>query len=74
MIQINNILKINAFLKARNEFSGKAFGSPEDRPCKYPLLHLKDEVQELLDNPDDKMEWADCTLLLLDAAFVGRFD
>ena len=69
MIQINNILKINAFLKDRIEFSNMTFGSPAERDCSYPLIHLKDEIQELLDAPDDTMEWADCTLLLLDAAW-----
>lgn len=58
----------NAFLQERDEFSFNTFGSVEVRTCIYPLRHLKKEVQELLDNPDDKMEWADCMLLLLDAA------
>ena len=30
--------------------------------------HLKKEIQELLDDPDDIMEFADCFMLLLDAA------
>ena len=66
---IKDVNKINKFIKDRNEFSGKTFGTPEERDCTYPLKHLQDEVRELLDNPDDTMEWADCTLLLLDAAW-----
>ena len=66
---IKDVAKINQFIRDRNEFSNKTFGSPLVRDCSYPLVHLKDEIQELLDAPDDKMEWADCTLLLLDAAW-----
>jgi predicted house-cleaning noncanonical NTP pyrophosphatase (MazG superfamily) len=29
---------------------------------------LQEEVKELIDNPNDEAEWADCFLLLLDAA------
>lgn len=61
--------KFNAFCKKRNAFSQKTFGSPEERTCVEPLKHLLEEVQELIDNPDDEMEWADCFLLLLDAAW-----
>lgn len=32
------------------------------------LIHLKEEVQELIDAPNDRDEWADCFLLLFDAA------
>lgn len=60
--------KFNDFVKQRDEFSFSTFGSPETRGPIYPLRHLAKEVQELLANPDDEMEWADCFLLLLDAA------
>jgi hypothetical protein len=66
---IKNVTLINKFIQDRNEFSHKTFGSPAERDCSYPLIHLKDELLELLNNPDDQMEWADCTLLLLDAAW-----
>lgn len=65
---LKNLRKFNRFVKERDEFSFKTFGSPEERSCIYPLKHLKKEVNELLENPDDPMEWADCFLLLLDAA------
>ena len=32
------------------------------------LAHLKEEVEELIENPNDIEEWADVTMLLLDAA------
>ena len=66
---LKNKTKFNEFCKKRNAFSLKTFGSPEVRPCTEPLTHLLEEVQELIDNPDDELEWADCLLLLLDAAW-----
>ena len=66
---LSNLENFNKFIEERNKFSNDTFGSPAERGCRYPLLHLKDEIQELLDAPDDPMEWADCFLLLLDAAW-----
>lgn len=37
------------------------------RPANIPLHHLAKEVRELLEMPDDRMEYADCLILLLDA-------
>lgn len=64
-----DLQKLEKFIKERNEFSSSRFGTPEVRSCLGPLHHLKEEVQELIDNPKDEMEWADCFLLLLDAAW-----
>lgn len=58
----------NDFFRRYAEFSDKTFGTPEERGCLGPLRHLQEEVKELIDNPNDKLEWADCFLLLLDAA------
>jgi hypothetical protein len=66
---LKNKDKFNKFCKKRIAFSSKTFGTPEVRDCIAPLRHLKEEVQELIDNPNDEMEWADCFLLLLDAAW-----
>ena len=66
--QNEDLNKFNKFCKDRREFSYKTFGTPAERDCIGPLIHLKEEVQELIDNPNDEMEWADCWLLLLDAA------
>ncbi len=72
-VEINNMTygtkKIRKFIKERNAFSSLAFGSPKVRNCLGPLHHLQEEVKELIDNPGDDMEWADCFLLLLDAAW-----
>ena len=65
---INN-KKLKRFIEERNRFSSKAFGSRKVRDCLGPLHHLKEEVQELIEDTDDTMEWADCVLLLLDAAW-----
>jgi len=66
---LKNVNKLNKFIRERNKFSNDTFGTPEVRNCIYPLKHLQEEVQELIDNADDPMEWADCFLLLLDAAW-----
>jgi hypothetical protein len=65
---LKDLNKFNKFCEDRKQFSHSTFGTPESRGCAAPLLHLKEEVQELIDNPDDEMEWADCWLLFLDAA------
>ncbi len=36
------------------------------------LKHLKSEINELLDNPNDDMEYADCFMLLIGAADKAR--
>jgi len=38
------------------------------RDCSGPLNHLKSEIEEVKAKPDDLTEWADCYLLLSDAA------
>lgn len=65
---LTDLDKLNDFCRRYAEFSNGAFGSPEERGCLGPLHHLQEEVKELIDNPDDELEWADCFLLLLDAA------
>ena len=52
-----------------NTWSTATFG--EDHQRFSPIVHhLKKEVQELLDTDGDEMEFADCMMLLLDAAKV----
>jgi len=58
----------NKFSEKRRNFSFSTFGNRETRGCIPGLLHLQMEVKELIENTDDTMEWADCFLLLLDAA------
>jgi hypothetical protein len=51
----------------QSEFSQKTFGTDEEKGPEGPLKHLLEEVQEVLDDSTDVMEYADCFLLLLDA-------
>lgn len=46
-------------------WSDATFGS--NRPAATPLNHLAKEMLELIEAPEDRMEYADCLLLLLDA-------
>ena len=65
---LTDLNRFNKWMKERDEFSFSTFGTPDKRNCIYPLVHLKKEVDELIDNPDDPLEWADCLNLLFDAA------
>ncbi len=49
-------------------FSDVAFGTPQERGPLCPLAHLEKEILELKADLNDHSEWADCLLLLLDAA------
>jgi len=51
------------------QWSDATFGS--SRPATRPLHHLAKEILELLEAPDDQMEYADCLILLLDAFRMG---
>jgi len=62
---LTDLEKFNKFIADRDAFSFSTFGPPEKRSCRYPLLHLKDEIEELLENPNDPMEWADTDCLLI---------
>jgi len=66
---LTDLKKFNKFIEDRTKFSNETFGTPSERTCIAPLLHLQEEVVELIENPADTMEWADCMLLLLDAAW-----
>ena len=56
---------LNKFQQRCFEWSVKTFGI---RGPLGPLLHLKSECDETIDNPDDITEFADMFLLLQDAA------
>lgn len=47
------------------EWSDQQFGY--NRSPIRPIKHLQREVEELLQSPDDPMEYADCLLLIIDA-------
>ncbi len=38
-----------------------------------PLSHLEEEIKEVMAEPGDIMEWADCLLLYLDSARLAGF-
>jgi hypothetical protein len=60
--------KLDHLMKEIQSFSDAAFGDPSKRNEMGTLHHLKFEIDELIEDPDDPLEWADCMLLLLDAA------
>lgn len=50
------------------EWSRKTFGTDQERGPLGPLKHLAKEVQEVLNDPTDSMEYADLLFLVFDAA------
>lgn len=61
------LIDIKTFCKNRSEFSYKTFGTKQERGPNGPLEHLRREVDEVIAEPKDRTEYADCFLLLLDA-------
>lgn len=59
-------MDFNEFLKEREEFSFKTFG-PGNR-TKGVIDHIRKELKEIEDNPQDLEEWIDVILLALDGA------
>lgn len=63
--------KIQVLQNQLGEWSDSTFGLR--RPPIAPLAHLVKELGELLECPADRMEYADCLMLLLDAyRMTGR--
>ena len=54
-------------------WSDETFGPPNERFVGI-LEHLKKEVDEIIEDPYDAMEFADCMMLLLDAARIAGLD
>lgn len=52
-------------------FTDSVFGASTVRA---KLHHLAEEVQELMEDPDDQHEWADCVILLIDSAKKAGLD
>ncbi len=50
------------------EWSSATFGTPQERGPEGPLNHLRKEINEAIDDPDDIVEFADMYMLLSDAA------
>ena len=53
------------------EFADKTFGNPGN-PLP-PLHHLKGEVDELIEAPNDIYEYADCMILLIQSAMRAGY-
>jgi hypothetical protein len=61
------------FWNGLSKWSQDTFGLDKDRGPNGPLLHLKKEVDEVLENPTDIVEYADCIFLVYDAARRAGF-
>ena len=55
------------------EWSDKTFGDPSQRGPLGPLKHLAKEAAEAQEKPGDLSEYADCLILVLDAARRAGF-
>ena len=62
--------KLLKFQKIHGIWSDKTFGS--HRSPKASLCHLKKEVEEVIEALTDVEEYADCFILLLDAARLAN--
>lgn len=61
-------LSFSAIWHEHEEWSFENFGGPEVKGPLGPIKHLGREQKELLENPDDPSEYADCMFLIMDAA------
>lgn len=57
-----------AYLQRQCEFSERAFG-PSSRGVLGVIDHIRKELQEIEDDPEDLEEWIDVTMLALDGAW-----
>jgi hypothetical protein len=64
-------LDFNSLQKIHGEWADKTFGI---RTAIAPLHHLKKEVQEVIEQPNDITEYADCFLLLMYSARLAGFN
>ena len=60
-----NLLELAA---DQSEWSQRTFGTDLERGPIGALKHLEKEAREAQEHPDDVSEYADCLLLILDAA------
>ncbi|MEI6061724.1 MAG: dATP/dGTP pyrophosphohydrolase domain-containing protein [Bacteroidota bacterium] len=60
----------NLFQQVHGIWSDKTFGT---RSPLGPLHHLLKEVKEVIENPDDIEEYADCGLLLMDSLRLAGY-
>lgn len=56
------------------EWSQRTFGTDQERGPLGALMHLEKEAREAQESPDDPTEYADCLLLIIDAARRANID
>ncbi len=64
---------MHSFWEQQAEWSEATFGPTAERGPIGPLKHLAKEVQEVLKDPTDIMEFADCLFLVFDATRRAGF-
>lgn len=65
------IKTLGVLIKEHEKFSDETFG--KDRNPIGPLKHLKKEIDEIIENPDDIVEYADFLLLFIDAIRLNGY-
>jgi hypothetical protein len=60
-------IKLVNFWNDHQAWSQEIFGKDSELGPIPALYHLSEEVRETIDNPEDRMEWGDMFILLLDA-------
>lgn len=64
---------LRAFWQSQAAWSEATFGTTAERGPLGPLKHLAKEVQEVIADPTDVTEFADCVFLVFDAARRAGF-
>lgn len=62
------LYNLEDFWEDLSKWSQKTFGEDNVRGPIGALKHLREEIQEVLQSPYDKEEYADCVFLIFDAA------
>jgi hypothetical protein len=68
-----SMTQIEILWKEHADWSQATFGTDQERGPIGALRHLKLEADEAIESPRDIIEYADCLLLLLDAARRAGF-
>lgn len=66
--------RLGRFWDQQAIWSQATFGKDEDRGPIGAIKHLRKEADELLQDPSDLEEYADCIFLVFDACRRARFD
>lgn len=66
-------INLNCLAEDQAAWSQAVFGCDSQRGPIGPLKHLEKEAVEAQENPEDEFEYADCLLLVLDAARRAGF-